>query len=339
MGLMEQVNSPIDLLQLVLPVVLAATLVPLILLIWLRRGHALPLDVANERSLHSGAVPRIGGVAMMMASTVGITVASWLGVVLDVPAAILLACLVLFSLSVCDDWRPLGVLTRLAGHLLAAMVVVVALDVPVIWAVPVTLALVWMTNLYNFMDGADGLAGSMAVVGFIGFALAAWPKAPGLAVFSLVIAAAALGFLTLNFPPARVFMGDAGSVPLGFLAGSIAILGWRVELWPAWYGPMLFAPFILDATLTLWRRLRRGERVWQAHRQHLYQRLVLRGWTHRRLVLSAGSLMVVNVVILVGICLLPEGIRPVAAVLWLLGLLIIYFGIDRYCRRGETAVR
>jgi len=151
---------------------------------------------------------------------------------------------------------------------------------------------VWMTNLYNFMDGSDGLAGTMALVGFGAYAAAAALAGHGpLALVSLAVASASAGFLAFNFPPARVFMGDAGSIPLGFLAGALGVLGVVAGAWPAAFPAVAFSPFIVDATATLLRRLVRGERVWQAHRSHYYQRLVLSGWNPRRLVLAAGGLM------------------------------------------------
>jgi UDP-GlcNAc:undecaprenyl-phosphate GlcNAc-1-phosphate transferase len=96
-----------------------------------------------------------------------------------------------------------------------------------------------------------------------------------------------------NFPPARVFMGDTGSIPLGFLAGALGGYGWAAGAWPAWFPVLVFSPFVVDATVTLLRRLARRERVWIAHRTHYYQRLVLCGWSPRRLAWSAYALMAV----------------------------------------------
>ncbi len=155
-----------------------------------------------------------------------------------------------------------------------------------------TLAVVWMTNLYNFMDGADGLAGGMAAIGFGALALAALlGGAPELAAFCAAIAAVALAFLRFNFPPAQIFMGDTGSIPLGFLAATLGIFGMQQNLWP-WPFPLLvFLPFIADASVTLFRRALRGEKIWQAHRSHYYQRVVLLGASHRQLALVAYVLM------------------------------------------------
>ena len=132
------------------------------------------------------------------------------------------------------------------------------------------------------MDGADGLAGGMALFGFGAYSLAA--QLAGhvpLAAAGAVLAAASFAFLLFNFHPARLFMGDAGSVPLGFLAAVLGLAGWRDGLWPLWFPLLVFAPFIGDATLTLAKRAARGEWVWQAHREHYYQKLVRMGFGHR----------------------------------------------------------
>ena len=155
------------------------------------------------------------------------------------------------------------------------------------------LAIAWLTNLYNFMDGADGLAAGMTVIGFAAYAVAATlADEPELATICLCIAAASGAFLVFNFHPARIFLGDVGSIPLGFLAAALGIVGWRDEAWPLWFPAAVFAPSIADATLTLARRLLRGERVWQAHRDHYYQRMVRGGLGHRGTAYVAYALMV-----------------------------------------------
>ncbi len=154
------------------------------------------------------------------------------------------------------------------------------------------LLVVWMINLYNFMDGMDGLAGGMAVFGFGALAILGWRGDElAYALTCASIAATAGGFLTANFPPARLFLGDLGSTSLGLLAAALALQGSALELFPLWVAGLAFSPFILDATATLVRRAFRGDRLWQAHRSHHYQRLVLAGWSHRRVMLRAWALM------------------------------------------------
>jgi UDP-N-acetylmuramyl pentapeptide phosphotransferase/UDP-N-acetylglucosamine-1-phosphate transferase len=132
----------------------------------------------------------------------------------------------------------------------------------------------------------------MAAIGFSALALEAHRQgAQDLALPCAAVGGASIAFLALNFPPARVFMGDAGSVPLGFLAGALGWQGIVLGAWPAWFPVLVFSPFIVDATLTLARRAAAGEPVWKAHRSHYYQRLVLGGWSHRRLAFAQWVLM------------------------------------------------
>lgn len=253
----------------------------------LRRRHVLPMDHPNDRSLHEAPTPRIGGLGIMA----GVAAASvWLADVALLP--VVLGAFALAGVSLLDDVRGLPVRVRFLAHFVAAAACLFALGLTG-WALLAgTLAVVWMTNLYNFMDGSDGLAGGMAAIGFGALALAAGlGGAPELAAFCAAIAAAALAFLYFNFPMARLFMGDAGSIPLGFLAATLGILGARQGVWP-WAFPLLvFSPFIVDASVTLARRALRGEKVWQAHRSHYYQRVVLLGASHCQLAVAAWGLM------------------------------------------------
>jgi UDP-N-acetylmuramyl pentapeptide phosphotransferase/UDP-N-acetylglucosamine-1-phosphate transferase len=241
-------------------------------------GRRIALDTPNERSLHAQRVPRTGGIAIAAGVAAAcVLVPPGLPVILAAAAA-------LAAVSFADDIAGLPTPARLAVHV-AAAAAVVALELgyaePVLFTL-FLLAIVWMTNLYNFMDGSDGLAGGMAVFGFGAYAVAA--QLSGAAPFAALcaaLAAAAAGFLVFNFHPARLFMGDGGSVPLGFLSGALGLWGWSRGHWPVWFPLLVFAPFICDATLTLLRRLLRRERVWQAHRDHYYQRLVRMGFGHR----------------------------------------------------------
>jgi UDP-N-acetylmuramyl pentapeptide phosphotransferase/UDP-N-acetylglucosamine-1-phosphate transferase len=151
---------------------------------------------------------------------------------------------------------------------------------------------VWMTNLYNFMDGLDGFAGGMTVVGFGALAVLGWlGEAPAYAAVAVVIAAAAGGFLTRNLPPAQLFLGDVGSSTLGLAAAAMTRWGSALGLFPLWVGWLAFSPFIVDATWTLVRRIIRRESFWRPHRSHHYQRLALAGWGHRRVLLWSYALM------------------------------------------------
>lgn len=216
------------------------------------------------------------------------------------PMAVTILATVLMLLSVVDDLRGLSPFLRLIGHFVVALAFLVFEGQGIsVWAVAiVAVGIVWMVNLYNFMDGADGIAGGMAVVGFASYAWLAWSSGDMVISYSAgAVAAAALAFLFFNFPPARIFLGDSGSVPLGFMAAGLGFVGWTRGLWPAWFPLVAFAMFITDATVTLVRRGLRGERVWQAHRDHYYQRLVLMGWSHRRLASYSYCLMLASAVL------------------------------------------
>ena len=254
----------------------------------LRFGRVGPIDLPNHRSLHQVAVPRSGGIGILGGIVVGFAVAM-------PPVIFWIAVGGLAGVSLLDDFRPLPARIRFLVQLVAASMVAWTL-VPPEWGlagkVVSVLFMLWMTNLYNFMDGANGLAGGMAVFGFAAYALAASLAGQfDLAIWSACIAAAAGGFLAFNFDPARIFMGDVGSVPLGFLAAALGLQGLQQDVWPAWFPLLVFSVFIVDATVTLLRRGLRREKVWLAHREHYYQRLIQSGWSHRRLALIAYLLM------------------------------------------------
>jgi UDP-N-acetylmuramyl pentapeptide phosphotransferase/UDP-N-acetylglucosamine-1-phosphate transferase len=271
---------------------LVAAFATFLFLGWLlRSGFAqrLALDHPNPRSLHRRPTPRVGGLGILLGILLALPVVPG-------PTLLLAACtLALAAVSYVDDRLHLPATLRFAAQLAAAAAwVLAAAPGSAAWLVAVlVVAIAWAANLYNFMDGADGLAGGMAVIGFAMLALAAAGAGRAdLAWLCASVAAAALGFLWYNFPPARLFMGDAGSVPLGFLAGAVASSGWREGVWPLWLPVMVFAPFVVDATVTLVRRLLDREKVWQAHRDHYYQRLIRMGWSHRRTALAEYALMV-----------------------------------------------
>lgn len=287
-------------------------------LVWLLKRNAIPglriLDHPNDRSLHQAPVPRTGGVGVLAGVLLALPVCLyWLppsqlgpgGADLALPAT-LLATLLLAAVSLVDDRGHLAPQYRLAAHLFAALLLYLAglrwgsIGLPGLveplpaWLVlALTLMFVgWMTNLYNFMDGMDGLAGGMAVFGFgalavFGFLGGAW----GYGLLNAVVAAAAGGFLLHNLPRAGIFLGDLGSALLGLWAAGSILAGAGLGLFPLWAGLLVFSPFIVDATWTLLRRAARGAAVWRAHREHHYQRLVLAGWPTGRTLVRAYVLM------------------------------------------------
>lgn len=262
------------------------------------------LDIPNERSLHTSLVPRIGGVGI----AAGIAAAAMTITSIDpLFRWAALAYGLLFIVSIVDDIRSLPVSVRLVAHLVAAVAWVSAMAPPPIWTIAAVLAIVWMTNLFNFMDGADGLAGGMAVFGFGTLAAAAiYSGEFALAALCLGVAASALGFLVFNFHPASIFMGDSGSIPIGFLAGAIGLYGAQRDVWPVSFPLFAFFPFVFDATYTLVARLARGHRPWQAHREHIYQRLIQSGLGHGRVAALAYAYMALCALCALALLWLPS---------------------------------
>jgi len=309
------------------------------------------LDQPNQRSLHQQPTPRTGGLAVLAGGLIGggltsLVVAPVAGSTL----ALLLPGLVpLATLSFLDDRHDVPVKWRVVAHGWAAVSLLIAgfapdsLELPgLAGPIPAWTALlltflfiVWMINLYNFMDGMDGFAGGMAL---IGFSTLAWlgQADTGFAAFCLSVAAASAGFLVHNFPPAKIFLGDVGSTTLGFLAAACSLGGSRAGLFPLWTALLIFSPFIVDATVTLLRRLWHGERIWEAHRNHYYQRLVLLGWGHRRTVLVEYALMAACA----GSALLAVRLPPAGQLMLALGWIVIYglllWGVGRLERRRAT---
>ncbi len=317
------------------PAALAFVANAALLYLLLRTGLAwrLALDVPNARSLHQRPTPRVGGV--------GVTLVSAISIAVFAPALSTLAglALALGMLSLADDRWGMPARYRFAAHLGAAATLLWLLPLPsALWllAPVLAIAVVWAVNLYNFMDGADGLAGGMAVIGFGAYAVCAGPAHADLAVASITVAAAAAGFLVFNYPPARMFLGDAGSVPLGFLAAALGYWGWQEQAWPFWFPAFVFGPFVADATVTLLRRLLNGERFWEAHRTHYYQRMVQMSAGHRSVVLRWYVLMLVGTILAVMSVDMPGWKAGAVMVTW--GLLLIGLGltIDRRWRQFKS---
>jgi UDP-N-acetylmuramyl pentapeptide phosphotransferase/UDP-N-acetylglucosamine-1-phosphate transferase len=313
------------------------------------------LDHPNARSLHSKPTPRTGGLAILGSLAVGLLLAEatgWAGVVLWNGAElnygnpwlwIISGMILLGVVSFWDDRASLPAGVRLAAHGLVAIGVVwgggmavMTIAVPLVGSVllgglaaPLTvLGLVWVANLYNFMDGMDGFAGGMTVLGFGMLGYLAWAGGSReMALIALLTSAAAAGFLFFNLPPARIFMGDVGSVPLGFLAGTLAVLGVRDGLFDLWVPVLIFSPFIVDATVTVLRRMLQGEKFWLAHREHYYQRLVLAGWGHRKTMLCEYALMLATGTTAVLYVHVTDPIRLALLLAWAIAYSILAWGV------------
>jgi FlaA1/EpsC-like NDP-sugar epimerase/UDP-N-acetylmuramyl pentapeptide phosphotransferase/UDP-N-acetylglucosamine-1-phosphate transferase len=239
-----------------------------------------PIDTPGERSLHAKPIPRAGGLAIFAAAIPTLIYAplAW---------TLVLAIGLVFAVSLFDDFRGLPASYRLFVQSISAGLALysIAPSLSTGGIILAFLAIIWATNLFNFMDGSDGLAGLTGAIGLIGLTVAALtspsaaatPISEAIATFCLALAGGCIGFLAFNWPPAKLFMGDCGAITLGFCIAVLSILGWQALLWPAWFPILIFFPFIADATLTLALRAARGERLFKAHREHVYQKLVLLG--------------------------------------------------------------
>jgi Fuc2NAc and GlcNAc transferase len=186
----------------------------------------------------------------------------------------------------------------------------------------VILAMVWLMNVYNFMDGSNGMAGFQGV--FAGVMMAVLFQLGGeftMALIALSVAAACAGFLPLNFPNARVFMGDVSSVPLGFIFASLTVYGVQTGSLSLTVSILIMSVFLVDATLTLLSRVFRGERWYTAHARHVYQRLIARGWSHFRVlvVYQAINVFLVLPALVLAIIFPQYAIATVGLTLFLLG--------------------
>jgi UDP-N-acetylmuramyl pentapeptide phosphotransferase/UDP-N-acetylglucosamine-1-phosphate transferase len=281
-----------------------------IILRWANRARML--DVPNERSSHTRPTPRGGGLAIVVV-VLGIL---WLlplcnfAIAWRTMTAWTLGAFLIAGVSWLDDMRTVSFEVRLVIHVLGACVAMAGIGVvreiglqcgiiQLGWlGLPLTLVwIVGLTNAYNFMDGIDGIAGGQAVAAGVGWAVIGWLGGqPIICCLGLLIAAAGVGFLGHNWPPARIFMGDVGSAFLGYTFAVLTVLAAQANPMFLPAGIALVWPFIFDSVFTFVWRLCRGEKVWEAHRSHLYQRLVISG-------LSRGQVSLIYI----GLALLGMG--------------------------------
>ena len=275
----------------------------------LMRRYALSrqlLDRPNERSSHSMATPRGGGVAIVVAFLVGLLV-SGEGVSEPAMIALLFGGIGVAVVGFVDDHGHIAARWRLLTHFSCAAWILYWIGVPRFdWmgmtvdlgpfaSVLAAFYLVWMLNLYNFMDGIDGIAGIEAVTVGVGGTLVYWVAAMPLVSdvgLPALLAAAALGFLVWNFPPARIFMGDAGSGFLGLMFGALSLQAAVTRPVLFWCWLVLLGVFVVDATVTLIRRSLRGERIYEAHRSHAYQHASREFGAHRPVALAVTAINV-----------------------------------------------
>lgn len=305
-------------------------------------SHAI-VDVPNGRSSHAEPTPRGGGAAIVLLVLLGVAGAAWGGLI---PAheAIALAGggFVVAVAGWADDRRSLSARVRLGCHLAAAAWAVYWLGGVESIAVGegrallgwpgsmlAVLGIVWATNLYNFMDGIDGLAAGQALcAGAAGGALLALSQGGGLAAVAFLAAAASAGFLAWNWAPAKIFMGDVGSGFLGFLFAALAVASENRGSVPLLVWLVLLGVFVVDGTFTLLRRAAAREVVYQAHREHAYQRLVQAGLTHGQVSALVIGINLALAALGAAAVLRPALLLPVVLTA-LLGLTAAYLLVER----------
>lgn len=261
------------------------------------------VDIPNARSSHAVPTPRGGGIALVL---VFVAVSAVLGVLGRWPVAALTALLggglLVAAIGYWDDHGHIPARWRLLAHFAAAFIALVALaglpplpfgpwllDLGLLGYLVGAVFIVWLLNLYNFMDGIDGIAGAELVTVSVGAAvLLFWQGMPEAASWLLVLAACGLGFLVWNWPPAKIFMGDAGSGFLGFVLGVFAIWTGAVDGIGLWAWLILLGVFLVDATWTLIRRVLHGQKFYEAHRIHAYQYASRRYGAHKPVTVAVG---------------------------------------------------
>ncbi len=291
------------------------------------------MDIPNERSSHSVPTPRGGGVAIVVSFLLALPVLGGLDLLNhSAMYGLFGSSLLVAVIGFADDHGHIAASWRLLGHFIAAGWALfwfnglpsielfgVVIDLGWFGNILALVYLVWMLNLYNFMDGIDGLASAEAISVCLGMCLVYWLSGNTELIWApLVLAAAVAGFFWWNFPPARIFMGDAGSGFLGIVLGGLALQGAWSNPKLLWSWLILLGVFIVDATWTLIRRLMRGDKVYQAHCSHAYQCATRQFSSHRVVTLAITK---INVFWLLPISL-AVGLNALNG---LMGLLLAYF--------------
>lgn len=304
------------------------------------RDYALKRDMVdrpNARGLHEVPVARGGGAAILIAVSACLIALMAAGSLEPRLGAPWVACGLGFGLlGWIDDRFDLSATIRLIGQLLLAGVFCLTLPgvapldpAGLLLAVLAAVAMVWMVNLYNFMDGADGFAALEAVVvAGTGAAVVGTAGGADVAPIAALVAGGSAGFLYWNWAPARIFMGDVGSYFLGFQFGALLLHG-VITGTGAWVWLILLAPFVTDASLTLGRRLVQREKWWQPHRTHLYQRLILNGWSHTRICVALLAITILLLAPAAAVAAHYPRLGPSATVMIYLVAVIMWSAIDR----------
>ena len=327
-------------------IIACAAALTTLLIVWLRPWLIrYAMARPNARSSHTKPTPQGGGIAViaafLVAANVSLSVAGlWSADMMSGMVAVSAATILIAVLGAIDDIRPIDVIPRLLFQVLAVAIVIATLPVDFqmtpflpwwIERILLVLAGVWFVNLVNFMDGLDWmtvaefvpLTGGLVLLGAFG----ALP--PYAVVCALALLGALIGFAPFNRPVARLFLGDVGSLPLGLVAGwLLALLANKGHLAAAILLPLYY---LMDATITLFRRLARGERVWQAHRSHFYQRATDNGFTVRQVI---AHVFILNIVLTGLAALCVQANTPASEITALVtGTLIVGLLLMRFSRK------
>jgi len=308
------------------------------------------IDVPNHRSLHDQPKPRTGGLAILVAITLGLV--TFKSDISNELFSFFPYILLLAGMAVLDDIYSISAFKRLFLQVIVASLVIYnGLSIntlvlfhyeipinPIIGAILSILFIVWLVNLYNFMDGMDGFSAGMAIFGFGTFAILAFLKGEdGFAFANLVIVVAVLGFLIFNLPPSKIFMGDVGSTVIGMFVALFTLWADYRDIFPVYLSVIIFTPFMLDSTVTLIKRALRREKLMEAHCTHYYQRLVLSGLGHKKTLVIEYTWM--GLCSLVSIVLFKvDNINIQISVLgvFVLACLIFLIRIDRSTQKIQT---
>jgi UDP-N-acetylmuramyl pentapeptide phosphotransferase/UDP-N-acetylglucosamine-1-phosphate transferase len=307
------------------------------------------LDIPNARSSHTRPTPRGGGLGIV----IGVLIGTWsffIFRILSFPvkeiAAFSLGGGIVALVGWLDDFHPLPYRIRLVVQAISSTIILIAVGyihaftLPLfgdiqLFSIGIPFTLLWimgLTNFYNFMDGIDGIAGGQALVAGLGWTTIGFMSGQEYIGFiGVLLAASNLGFLSHNWPPARIFMGDVGSSFIGFTLAVITILAAQRDPRCMVAGILMIWPFLADTLFTLVRRLTRGENIFEAHRSHIYQRLVIAGHSHRSVTLVYICLASIGAII----ALLWYKSVPLANEITIVLPILLFAGLWRFTVRAE----
>jgi UDP-N-acetylmuramyl pentapeptide phosphotransferase/UDP-N-acetylglucosamine-1-phosphate transferase len=308
------------------------------------------LDIPNARSSHTQPTPRGGGLGIVIGVLVG-ALGLLISRILSLPfreiAALILGGGIVALVGWLDDIYRLPYRIRLVVQAISSVIILIMVGyirivtIPFVsdihlYSIGIPIALLWMmglTNAYNFMDGIDGIAGGQALIAGLGWAIIGFISGQSfIGLIGLLLAASSLGFLFHNWPPARIFMGDVGSAFIGFILAVLPIIGGQRDPRFMIAGILLVWPFVFDTSFTLIRRLTRGENIYVAHRSHIYQRLVIAGYSHRFVTLVYMALAAAGTII----ALLWYIRAPFVNVAVIVLPIVLFAGLWRFTVRAES---